>query len=102
MPTGLPNRSTSTPDQETLRLGLTDFSYADLHNPVKLAELTRRFREFLRAADAALAARYDQYAERMGEAYKPTEVSEILVEVGAHLGRFLEKLFGLGDPTQAA
>jgi NADPH-dependent glutamate synthase beta subunit-like oxidoreductase/NAD(P)H-flavin reductase len=102
MPTGSPNRSTSLPAKEELRLGMADFSYADLHNPVKLAELTRRFREFLRAADAPLAARYDQYAERMGEGYEPAEVSEILVAVGSHLGRFIEQLFGLSVQAQSA
>ncbi|MCA1829513.1 MAG: FAD-dependent oxidoreductase [Myxococcales bacterium] len=75
-----------------LQLGVYGFRYADLHDAARLADLTRAFEDFLRAADGALFARYE--AHKATPSRGPAE-SELLIELGAHLSRFVGKLFGV-------
>jgi NADPH-dependent glutamate synthase beta subunit-like oxidoreductase/NAD(P)H-flavin reductase len=87
------------PPSSDLPLGIPGFRYADLHHTARLADLTRAFDDFLRAADAKLFARYD--AHRAGSAPQrgPGE-SELLLEVGAQLSRFVGRLFGVEQDLQ--
>ncbi len=80
-----------TPD---LPLGIQGFRYADLHDPRRLADLTGAFDGFLRAADAALFSRYGAHRDGSARLRGPEE-SELLLDVGAHLSRFVARLFGV-------
>jgi hypothetical protein len=86
------------PESE-LRPGIAGFCYADLHDARRLADLTRAFDEELRAADPALFARYD--AHRSGAArLRGPEESELLLQVGTHVSRFVGSLFGVQAELQ--
>jgi len=77
-----------------LHLGIPGFRFADLHDAARLADLTREFDDFLRAADVALFARY--CAHRGGSArLRGPEESELLLDLGAHLSHFVARLFGV-------
>ena len=81
------------PPQE-LQLGVPGFRYADLHDPHRLAALTDAFDADLRASDPALFARYEGHRSRERPLHGPGE-SELLIELSAHLSRFVGKLFGV-------
>jgi NADPH-dependent glutamate synthase beta subunit-like oxidoreductase/NAD(P)H-flavin reductase len=82
------------PPSSDLPLGIPGFRYSDLHDTARLADLTAAFDGFLRSADATLFARYD--AHRAGSArLRGAEESELLLQVGAHVSRFLARLFGV-------
>ena len=81
-------------------LGIPGFSFSDLHDARRLADLTRVFDDRLSAADAALFARYD--AHRAGTApLRGPQESDLLIELSAHLSRFLGALFGVGAEQDA-
>ena len=78
-----------------LLLGIEGFTYADLHEPRRLADLTRRFDAGLRASDAPLFEAFDAWRRdpsRLG----PVEQSHLLVKVAPHVSRFVATLFGVG------
>jgi hypothetical protein len=80
------------PPATDLSLGIPGFRYSDLHDPARLAALTRAFDDFLRAADADLFARYQ--AHRVSPLRGPEE-SELLLQLGSQVSRFLGQLFGV-------
>src|SRR6267142_493996 len=95
----------SPPPSPDLHLGIPGFRFADLHDAARLADLTRAFVDSLRSADTALFARYDAHRGGAARQRGPAE-SELLLEVGAHVSRFLTRLFGaekeLGKLREAA
>ncbi|HYZ89325.1 MAG TPA: pyridine nucleotide-disulfide oxidoreductase, partial [Myxococcales bacterium] len=76
------------------RLGIPGFSFADLHDPQRLAALTAAFDRDLHAADPGLFARFEQH--RQTPFTGPNE-GDLLIEVSRHVSRFLGKLFRVGD-----
>ncbi len=84
------------PPSTDLPLGIPGFRWADLHDAQRLAELTRAFDAALRGADAALFARYEGHRSGAARLRGPEE-SALLLEVGAHLSRFVARLFGVED-----
>ena len=74
------------------RLGIPGFSYPDLHDALRLADLTAAFDRDLHAADPELFARFDQH--RRAPLSGPAE-GDLLVEVSGHLSRFVGELFGV-------
>jgi len=97
---GPPDTTTAPPRgrvSETLRPGIPGFSYADLHDPVRLRDLARRFEEDLEREDAALCRRYRDYLRPAGESMPAVQSSALLVEVAPHLSRFVERLFQLQE-----
>ncbi|RPH36846.1 pyridine nucleotide-disulfide oxidoreductase, partial [bacterium] len=79
----------------TLALSFPGFSYEDLHNAERLAELTRRFYDTVRLADPALMERFDGYRETKGVGLRDVDISAILLDMAPHLSRFVAKLFGV-------
>ena len=73
-------------------LGIDGFRYADLNRVRRLMALDQVFHEQLRAADPALADRYEQsrrqYARGEGQ-----EDPQLLIDVARHLDRFIAHLF---------
>src|SRR4051794_2952835 len=80
------------PPSSDLPLGIPGFRYSDLHDSSRLAQLTAAFDGFLRAKDGALFSRYDAHRGGSARLHGPEE-SELLLEVGAHLSRFVARLF---------
>ncbi|MCE9595681.1 MAG: FAD-dependent oxidoreductase [Planctomycetes bacterium] len=77
-----------------LALGLPGFTFADLHAPEQLARLQGVFTAELERAEPELAARYRDYAAGSLELAAPAE-SQLLIDVGRHVSRFVAKLFGV-------
>ena len=75
-------------------LGIPRFTWNDLHDPLRLADLTRAFDDEVRAADRELSARYE--AHRRGPRLEGPAESELLIDLAGHLSRFVGKLFGVG------
>src|SRR6187455_2783321 len=86
-----------TNDQPALSLGIDGFTYADLHNPVRLRDLHSVFCDRVEAADPALWTSWDAY-QRDPDAPRPAvERSDLIVRMAPHLSRFLAELFGVDD-----
>jgi len=79
--------------------GIPGFSYADLHDPRRLADLSQVFDRTLAAADPELARAFAAY-RAAPDATAVIERSRLLVGVGAHLGDFLARLFGVESARQ--
>ena len=82
------------PPSPDLEVGIPGFRIADLHDAGRLADLTRAFDDFLRAADAPLFARYEGHRGGTARLGGPEE-SELLLAVGSNLSRFVARLFGV-------
>ncbi|MEY2697096.1 MAG: hypothetical protein RL333_1234 [Pseudomonadota bacterium] len=91
----------TTSKTETLTLKLPGFSYIDLYDPARLAELTSVFEHELQKRCASLYQRYVAYRNGKGEDMKPEEVSELLVELAPVLGDFVAHLFGVESERKA-
>src|SRR5215470_13524964 len=76
------------------RLQIPGFAYPDLHDALRLADLTQAFDRDLEAKDPDLFARFE--AHRRAPLSGPAE-GDLLVEVSGHVSRFLGELFGVRD-----
>jgi NADPH-dependent glutamate synthase beta subunit-like oxidoreductase/NAD(P)H-flavin reductase len=79
-------------------LGVSGFSFADLHDSDRLASLYERFCEGVQAADAGLWQRWDHYRQHP-DALPPLELSALLVSMAPHVSAFLTRLFDVGSET---
>jgi NADPH-dependent glutamate synthase beta subunit-like oxidoreductase/NAD(P)H-flavin reductase len=88
----LPSSSRSTATAWNFPLGIDGFRYADLNRVRRLMALRQVFLDELRAADPALAARYesscDQHARGEGK-----DDSALLIDVARHLDSFIARVF---------
>jgi NADPH-dependent glutamate synthase beta subunit-like oxidoreductase/NAD(P)H-flavin reductase len=78
-----------------LLLGVEGFTYADLHEPRRLADLSARFDAALRESDTPLFEAFDAW-RREPSRLGPVDRSHLLVAVAAHLSRFVATLFDVG------
>jgi hypothetical protein len=86
--------ATSAP--EALVLGITGFSYADLHEPERLADLHALFERETQAADPEAFAAFAAYRACKGEGMTAEAVSTALLGLAPHVSRFVAKLFNVG------
>ncbi|NUQ79836.1 MAG: pyridine nucleotide-disulfide oxidoreductase, partial [Polyangiaceae bacterium] len=86
-------RATSDPSE--LKLNIEGFSYADLHEPARLAELTSRFEAFFKEADPKAHAAFDAYRASGGAGMTPQAISDVLLAASPHVSRFVATLFGV-------
>ncbi|RMD81688.1 MAG: pyridine nucleotide-disulfide oxidoreductase, partial [Candidatus Dadabacteria bacterium] len=82
-----------------MELRIEGFTYGDLYDPGRLAELDGHFRKRLAENDPELAKRFEAY--RAGAELGPVEESELLIAVARHLSRFLAWMFGIEDEAAA-
>jgi NADPH-dependent glutamate synthase beta subunit-like oxidoreductase/NAD(P)H-flavin reductase len=79
------------------RLGLPEFTFADLHEPARLADLYARFVADVVAAEPALWERWQaQTATPPG----PVDRSALLVALAPHVSRFIANLFAVGPEAE--
>ncbi|HEU4408017.1 MAG TPA: FAD-dependent oxidoreductase [Polyangiaceae bacterium] len=83
----------ATSEPAELVLGLEGFSYADLHDPERLADLTRAFHEYVRAEAPEAYAQLMALAEAGGRLATPQATSDALLAAAPHLSAFVAKLF---------
>ncbi|HUR35324.1 MAG TPA: FAD-dependent oxidoreductase [Vicinamibacterales bacterium] len=82
-------------------LGIPGFTYADLHDPARLASLYERFCEEVRVTDASFWAEWDAYRREPDAPRPPVALSSLLTRMAPYVSRFLERLFDIGDRTSA-
>src|SRR5580704_8823221 len=84
----------------TASLGVSGYTFADLHEPERLASLHDRFCEHVSAADPTLWAEWDAY-RRAPDAAPPVALSNLLIAMAPHVSRFLARLFDVDAPASA-
>src|SRR5262245_31028887 len=82
-------------------LGIPGYSFADLHEPERLASLHDRFCEEVSNADPALWQQWQAYAQAPDAARSPVAVSNLLVSMGRHVSGFLNRLFSVDAGARA-
>jgi len=83
---------------EALVLGVAGFTYADLHDPVRLASLTDVFHDELRQQAPDILAHLQALAD--GTLTSPEAVSEALVAIAPYVSAFIAKLFQIVSEQQ--
>jgi hypothetical protein len=69
-------------------LGIPGYTFADLHEPERLASLYDRFCEEVQDADPALWRKWDAYRHAPDQERSPIEVSNLIVAMAPHVSRF--------------
>ncbi len=89
-----------TPDAP---LGIPGFTFADLHEPERLASLYQRFCEQVQADHPSLWRDWDAYRSSPDAPRPPIALSHLLVAMAPHVSRFVARLFRVeGDSTDLA
>ena len=83
--------------QQTLTLGIPDFTYADLYNANRLKDLLDVFDATVKRHDQELYNKFSAYRDSQGVDLKPEEVSDLLVNMGPYVGKFVAKLFNVTE-----
>ncbi len=79
----------------TLTLGVPGFTYADLHDPLRLRDLHDTFLAEVARADAPLARAWDEFRAQPDVPRPATDVSMLYVRMAPHVSRFVARLFGV-------
>ena len=82
-------------------LGVSGYTFADLHEPERLASLYERFCEEAAAADPALWREWDDYRRAPDAPRPPVALSNLLIAMAPHVARFVKRLFDV-DAAAAA
>jgi NADPH-dependent glutamate synthase beta subunit-like oxidoreductase/NAD(P)H-flavin reductase len=85
----------------TTSLGVPGYTFADLHEPERLASLYERFCEDTLAADPALWREWDAYRRAPDAPRPPIALSNLLTAMAPHVSRFLTRLFAVDAPAAA-
>src|SRR5688572_14422455 len=81
-------------------LGLTGFTFADLHQPARLRELYLRFVEQVKRTEPELWTEWERYCE-VPESLSNIARSNLIVAMAPHVSRFVSALFGVGTDAEA-
>jgi len=81
-------------------LGVAGFSFADLHQPLRLRELHDQFVDAVKASEPDLWAQWEQYRS-VPEALGAVARGNLVVAMAPHLSRFVTRLFGVGSEADA-
>jgi NADPH-dependent glutamate synthase beta subunit-like oxidoreductase/NAD(P)H-flavin reductase len=92
---------TVAPVDATTSLGVSGYTFADLHDPDRLASLYERFCEETQASDAALWRQWDAYRMAPDAPRPPIELSNLFVAMAPHVSRFVARLFQLEPAVDA-
>ncbi len=87
----------TNPTADALELGVSGFAYEDLHEPAKLRDLHHLFFDELRETHPDLVRRFEAYESVGPEATGEIVVSNLLVEMAPHVGKFVARLFKVED-----
>jgi len=82
-------------------LGVPGYTFADLHEPERLASLYDRFCEEASAADPALWAEWSAYRRAPDAPMPPVALSNLLIAMAPHVSRFVKRLFDVDTPAAA-
>jgi NADPH-dependent glutamate synthase beta subunit-like oxidoreductase/NAD(P)H-flavin reductase len=76
-------------------LGLPGFTFADLHDPRRLADLYRQFTAAVAATEPELWRQWEQY-RAVPESLGAVARGNLIVQMAPHVSRFVTQLFGVG------
>ncbi|MCC7178117.1 MAG: FAD-dependent oxidoreductase [Acidobacteria bacterium] len=76
-------------------LGVPGFTFADLHDPGRLADLYRAFTSEVAAAEPELWREWEQYRS-VPESLGPVARGNLVVQMAPHVSRFVARLFAVG------
>jgi NADPH-dependent glutamate synthase beta subunit-like oxidoreductase/NAD(P)H-flavin reductase len=82
-------------------LGVPGYTFADLHEPERLASLYDRFCEEASAADPVLWAEWSAYRRAPDAPMPPVALSNLLIAMAPHVSRFVKRLFDVDTPAAA-
>src|SRR3954467_14198979 len=82
-------------------LGVPGYTFADLHEPERLASLYDRFCEEAAAADPVLGNEGQADRAAPDAPRPPIELSNLLIAMAPHVSRFLKRLFDVDTPASA-
>jgi len=82
-------------------LGVSGYSFEDLHDPERLSSLYERFCEHVRADDPALWQEWDAYRQAPDAPRPPVALSNLLIALAAHVSAFVKRLFDVDRPAHA-
>jgi NADPH-dependent glutamate synthase beta subunit-like oxidoreductase/NAD(P)H-flavin reductase len=74
-------------------LGIPGYTFADLHEPSRLASLYDRFCEEVQARDAGFWDDWDAYRLAPDAPRSPIALSHLLIAMASHVSRFVTRLF---------
>ncbi len=80
-------------------LGVPGFTFADLHQPERLAELHERFADDVRLTEPELWTRWVYHTG--GAPLGAVDYSHLLVAMAPHVSRFVARLFAIGTDVEA-
>ena len=95
------SRSDSSLASATSALGVSGYTFADLHEPERLASLYERFCEEVQAADPSFWAEWDAYRQAPDAPRTPLALSNLFVGMAPYVSRFLARLFQVGSESSA-
>src|SRR5471032_2964011 len=84
----------------TTALGGSGYTFADLHEPDRLASLYERFCEEVEAADPVFWRKWDAYRAAPDAPRPPIELSHLLIEMAPYVSRFVTRLFAIDAPAE--
>ena len=87
--------------QKPLTLGIPDFTYADLYSAHRLQDLLEVFDATVKRHDVELYHKFSAYRQSQGVDLKPEEISDLLVNMGPYVGKFVAKLFNVTEQHDA-
>ena len=87
--------------QQPLTLGIPDFTYADLYSAHRLQDLLEVFDATVKRHDVELYHKFSAYRQSQGVDLKPEEISDLLVNMGPYVGKFVAKLFNVTEQHDA-
>ena len=74
-------------------LGVSGYTFADLHDPERLASLHEHFCETVQAADPAFWREWDAYRRSPDTPRPPIVLSNLLIQMAPYVSRFVSRLF---------
>ncbi|MGA9666172.1 MAG: pyridine nucleotide-disulfide oxidoreductase [Gallionella sp.] len=80
-----------------LILGIPGFNYRDLYDPSRLKDLLDAFDASVERHDPQLHNEFKSYRLNQGAGLSPEAVSDLLVRMGPHVGRFVAKIFNVSE-----
>ena len=76
-----------------IELGIKDYRFSDLFDPICLASLTEEFYRSVEASDSILGEALRAYIAARGEGYEARAESNKITSAAPHLSAFIAKLF---------
>jgi NADPH-dependent glutamate synthase beta subunit-like oxidoreductase/NAD(P)H-flavin reductase len=83
------------------RLGINGYTYADLHQPLRLRDLHKTFEDSVQQHDQDLFTEFQKYQKCQGENMSPQIISDLLVRMAPYVGKFVAKIFQVEDEVAA-